>query len=213
MLTSSLHLKQPLKFWQSLTEAEVWINTLSQMSLSLFTLLILRDFWLNFSVMFISSSVCFLSAAFWGDIALDEDDLRTFRRRTVGTNRTDAGRINLPTWGQQVQTWRSEPIVSCVSLCSSWRQTEPPSPEEGGHLQTRAGVAWRHHPIRHQREFQWWVVIGNMIPCGASVSYTEGVTHTDPFQAAREPFSVRRCVTGRDTPAWRLRRGRLRRAT
>lgn len=146
------------------------------MSLLLLSLLILRDFWLIFSVTF-ASSVCFLSAAFWGDIALDEDDLRMFRRRAVGSNRTDSGRINLPTWGQQVQTRRSEPIVSCVSLCSSWRQTEPPSPEEGGHLQTRAGVAWRHHPVRHQREFQWWVVMGNLIPCGApprtlKVSYT-----------------------------------------
>lgn len=137
------------------------------MSLLLFTLLILRDFWLIFSVTF-ASSVCFLSAAFWGDIALDEGDLRMFRRRAVGTNRTDSGRINLPTWGQQVRTWRSEPIASPVSLCSSWRQTEPPSSEEGGHLQTRAGVAWRHHPVRHQREFQWWVAIGYLIPCGGA---------------------------------------------
>lgn len=99
-----------------------------------------------------------------------------FRRRAVGTNRTHSGRINLPTWGQQVQTWRSE-WMSCVSLCSSWRQTQPPSSEEGGHLQTRAGVAWRHHPVRHQREFQWWVVIGNLIPCGGP-SRALKVSHT-----------------------------------
>lgn len=194
-----------------LTEVEVWINTLSQMSLSGGTLLIWRDFWLIFSVMF-ASSVCFLSAAFWGDIALDEDDLRMFRRRSVGTNRTDSGRINLPTWGQQAQTWRSEPIVSLCLLvfqlkadrASVVRGGRPP-PDPSG-----CGLTASSHT---------WSVGISVVSCDRKPNsppphtHTEGVTRTDPFQAAREPFSVRRCVTGRDTPAWRLRRGRLRRAT
>lgn len=39
----------------------------------------------------------FLPAVFWGDIALDEDDLRMFRHRTDGpANQTDSGRLTLP---------------------------------------------------------------------------------------------------------------------
>lgn len=51
----------------------------------------------------------FPAAAFWGDIALDEDDLRMFKeahsrdgaRHTVRTNHTDSGikaGIHLPIW-------------------------------------------------------------------------------------------------------------------
>lgn len=44
-------------------------------------------------------------------------------------------------------------------------------------------------------------------------SLCENMPNLNCFQAASAPFSVRPCVTGRNTPVWRSQRGRPKRAT
>lgn len=80
-----------------------------------------------------------LPAAFWGDIALDEDDLRMFRRRADGpANQTDFGRLTLPSLtsagGQRNQL--SLPVLQPAVGGALVVAGGPPPPDQSGCGQT-----------------------------------------------------------------------------